>query len=828
MAHTYHGNYTGEHIQHIAYPLGGIGTGMLCLEGTGALSHVSLYHRPTMYYEPLMFAALSLGPGQAQQGIVLEGQVPPTKVFRVPGGGSGLYGKSYGLPRFESCSFESRFPFASVMLEDNQVPVSVGITAWSPFIPGDSGNSSLPCAALEYAFTNLTRDSLEMQFSFHVSKEAILPAQDHTAPHRVSSRGKGFCLARLAGDPLREAAWLAVASDDENAQADCRWFRGGWFDTLTTLWNKVARGGFSPAGPWQEGPPSPGASLFVPCRLQPGETRTIRVMTSWYVPDSQLDTLTPDQELSPGKTGQAGRYYRPWYAARFDGIAQVADHFISHYSALKDKTRRFTDCLYASTLPGEVMEAVTANLSILKSPTLLVDEGGRLWGWEGCNDQEGCCAGSCTHVWNYAQAIPHLFPDLERSLRETEFLVSQDSTGHQNFRAALPLRDYRHSFHAAADGQLGGILKVWRDFLISGDRQWLNSLWPRVRQSLDYCISAWDPERAGVLSEPHHNTYDIEFWGPDGMCTSIYLGALQAAVHIARVLDDDERADAYGSLYQRGRAYMEQRLFNGEYFVQEVRSASRTSMATRGLEMTGVQSPEAHSLFLQEGPKYQYGEGCLSDGILGAWLSRVCKLDTPLVQPGMVASHLRSVFRYNFRRSLQRHANPQRPGFALGEEAGLVLCSWPRGGKPSLPFVYSDEVWPGIEYQVASHLAMIGCVDEALAIVRAVRDRFDGTVRNPYNEYECGHWYARSLASYALLQAFSGASYDAYRQRMTLSPAIPGDFACFIAVRSGYGLAGVRGGEPFLEVAAGQIPVKEWQYSPWAAPEPGRAQGGGE
>jgi hypothetical protein len=129
------------------------------------------------------------------------------------------------------------------------------------------------------------------------------------------------------------------------------------------------------------------------------------------------------------------RRYRPWYAPRFPGIEEAAEHWRAHYAELRGRTARFSDCFHDQTLPAEVLEAVAANLTILKSPTVMRQADGRLWAWEGCGDSSGCCHGSCTHVWNYAQALPHLFPSLERTLRETEFRVSQDARGHQTFRA---------------------------------------------------------------------------------------------------------------------------------------------------------------------------------------------------------------------------------------------------------------------------------------------------------------------------------------------------------------------------------------------------------
>jgi hypothetical protein len=458
---------------------------------------------------------------------------------------------------------------------------------------------------------------------------------------------------------------------------------------------------------------------------------------------------------------------------------------------------------------------VGANLSILRSPTLLRQADGRLWAWEGCSDRQGCCAGSCTHVWNYAQALAHLFPELERSLRETELGECLGAEGHCAFRAPLPIREATHDFHAAADGQLGGVLKLHRDWRISGDSDWLRRLWPGVARSLDYAIRTWDPERQGVLREPHHNTYDIEFWGADGMCSSIYVAALAAAAQMAEAVGDDPAR--YQELAARGRARIETELFDGEMFVQKVEW--RDLRAPSPLEAPSLAtdySPEARELLAREGPKYQVGSGCLSDGAIGAWLAAVCGVGEVL-DPSQVTSHLRAVHRHNLRLDLSAHANPQRSGYAFGSEGGLLLCTWPRGGRPTLPFVYSDEVWTGVEYQVASHLILQGCVAEGLEIVRIARRRYDGTRRNPFDEIECGHFYARALSSYALLQALSGARYDAVERVLHLRPAQAGDFRAFLATAGGFGSVGVRDGKPFLDVRSGAIPVDELRYVPAGA-----------
>src|ERR1041385_2635602 len=285
------------------------------------------------------------------------------------------------------------------------------------------------------------------------------------------------------------------------------------------------------------------------------------------------------------------------------------------------------------------------------------------------------------------------------------------------------------------------------------------------------------------------------------MCTSFYLGALQAGVLMGRALNDEVRL--YLELLEKGTQKAQSELFNGEYFFPRIEWKNlREQNPMENKSMVGSYSPEARAIFEKEGPKYQYGNGCLADGVLGSWLALVCGAGQVL-DSKKVASHLRSVYRYNLKQDLSEYANPQRPTYACGDEGGLLLCTWPKGGELSLPFVYSNEVWTGIEYHVASHLMRMGMVKEGLEIVRTCRERYDGRVRNPFNEYECGHWYARAMSSYALLGSLSGARYDGVEKVLHLAPRVRGDFRGFISTATGYGNVGVKGGKPFLEVKAG-------------------------
>ena len=811
----YNAPYTGENLNRLAFPIGGIGAGMFCMEGTGAISHMSIRHKPEIFNQPGMFAAIAVKKEKVIAKVI-EGPVPDYKIFGQPGTGNGAAGTVFGLPRFNGVEFITRFPFGHVNLQDEELPLTVQITGWSPFIPTDEDNASLPVGALEYKFINKGKSSVEAVFSYNSRNFVVQKGGNGT----VKRLDNGFILSQEATEKNPHLKTdFAIFTDENETIIDHCWFRGGWWDPLTMVWNTIKEGNVKSNDPVESG--APGASLYIPFKLKAGAEKTIRLMMAWYVPDSLLhsgEKVKDDKEscgidccTTPSVLGleEKSNYdttnYKPWYSSKFKSVNEVVDYWKGNYDVFRKKSELFKDTFYSSTLPSEVIEAVAANLTILKSPTVMRQFDGRMWSWEGCGDDNGCCSGSCTHVWNYAQALPHIFPSLERSLRHTEFCEDQNAEGHQAFRSNLPISPLKHDFHAAADGQLGGIMKVYREWRISGDNSWMKKMYPMVKSSIDYCIKTWDTKSKGIVEEPHHNTYDIEFWGPDGMCTSFYLGALQAITEMGKFLKKD--VIRYQDLYSKGKRYMENELFDGEYFIQKIQWVGLN--APNPVDSPSLRtnySKEALDILKREGPKYQYGKGCLSDGILGGWIARMSGLEDP-VDSEKTKSHLLAIHKYNLKKDLSDHPNPQRPSYALGHEGGLLLCSWPKGGKLSLPFVYSDEVWTGIEYQVASHLMLMGLVEEGLEIVRVCRDRYDGRVRNPFNEYECGHWYARAMSSYGMIEGLTGVRYDAVDKTLYIDSKM-GDFNSFISTEKGFGSVILKNGKPSLKVVYGSITVK--------------------
>jgi uncharacterized protein (DUF608 family) len=820
-------SFTGDTATQIAMPLGGIGAGCICLNGYGGLQDFSIWNRPSTTALPQGFAPSQAGfailhiKGASPVTRLVEGPFPVLKIYD-----QGLQGEGYrrggfeGFPRFQKCVFKGEYPFGEVQISDPAVPLLVSLLAWNPLIPLDDKNSGIPCAILEYTLHNSSAKTVEYELSYHLSHLAPGCGEDLSASRNTVIPGRGVLLHNIEKPNAEGYGSACLTSIGFKPEIKGMWLRSpGWeFDSLSALWREVSTRTFTA----NEGSNDKdtrgrnGASILLAGTLAPGESRTYPIVIAWYFPNCYLQVGGAEHAEPSGQPGcryfpeGQSPWWRPYYASIWNDAREVALYVDQNYASLRARTLAFKEALFASTLPPYVLDAVSANLAILKSPTVLRLENGDLWGWEGCFPDAGCCHGSCTHVWNYAQAFAHLYPRLERTLREQELVRSMDENGHVTFRSALPEGPVKHDFHAASDGQLGGIMKVFRDWQISGDTEWLRKMYPLAKRSLDYCIRTWDPDQQGGLFEPHHNTYDIEFWGPDGMCTSIYLGALSALAEMARALNETQDATFYGELAHRCAHFMEEQLFNGEYFQQKVQylGLRNTSFATM-VAQVDEHSGEMQRLLKREGPKYQYGNGCLSDGVIGAWMAQIYGIDTPLAREN-VHKTLHAIFKNNFKTDLSQHANAQRPGYAMGHEPGLLLCTWPQGGKPTLPFVYSDEVWTGIEYQVASHLIAEGFVKEGLTIVKAMRGRHDGRIRNPWNEYECGNYYARAMASYALLGAMAGFRYSAVERTLWFGPQIATrPFRTFFSTASGFGTIELGDRSLHIRLLEGRLPLEK-------------------
>lgn len=784
--------YSGDRLREIAMPIGGIGTGCVSLDGRGGFRDWEIYGRPNKhsllkYTVPFLWCREE---GEAPRAMTVQG--PRVRDF--VGEAMGFWGYGHGqffqqldgLPGFSAVEFVGTYPFARLRFLKPSLPLTVELVAFNPLIPLDTRSSSFPLVALVYRLENVSDRPVEYTMALNLLNpvtHGVDGEREDAAWNRYRAEdglaGIEFGNDRFAPEDPRGGTVL-LATDHPDPRVWERWPAGEWFDPLQTFWNRFAQtgelGNGEPAGTGVRMPGTVGGHGV----LAPGESAEVRFVVAWRFPISS--------KYWGDDAGGKGSTWTPWYAKEWPDVWSVGREFFDRREELTQRTLAFEEALYDSTLPTEVIESVGSTLSILRTPTLLRLDDGTFWGWEGCSPNEGCCEGTCSHVWNYALTHAYLFPEIQQSFRETDYKHNfncgpQGAKGALIFRTMIPLGREAQLWHAASDGQLGGIVQLFRDWRLTGDEAFLARWWPSAKRALEFAWVQWDRDRDGLVDGDQHNTYDINFQGPNPLTQFFYLAALRAGEAIARHLGDGESSETYRGLYERGRALTEERLFNGEFFVQ-------TDDCLRA-----------------DAPKYQHGVGCLSDQVFGQLAAEIAGLGD-LVDRTFMSQALDAIYAHNFRDPLGDHVNLQRV-YALADESGLLLCSWPNGGRPAFPFVYSDEVWTGIEYQVASHLAYHGRVEECLAIVRGIRQRYDGSRRNPYNEFECGSHYARALPSYGVWLGLTGFRYDAVEGYRNLEPRIPGPMRCFYATPHAWGVATHEGGKTTFTAYEGELPPTE-------------------
>jgi hypothetical protein len=427
-----------------------------------------------------------------------------------------------------------------------------------------------------------------------------------------------------------------------------------------------------------------------------------------------------------------------------------------------------------------------------------------MFGWEGVMDRFGSCKGSCTHVWNYEQATPYLFNSLAKTMRVVEFDYAMKESGHMGFRTNLPLVASSSGINvAAADGQMGTIMKFYREWQLSGDKDFLTKHWPKVKAALSYAWieNGWDGNQDGVMEGVQHNTMDVEYFGPNPQMQLWYLGALRAGEEMAIYLKDESFAKKCRTLFQNGSKWTDENLFNGEYYIQKIQTPVSKAFIPKG-QMAGMGSKQIDK------PDYQLSTGCLVDQLVGQYIAHVLGLGY-LVKEENVKTTLQSILKYNKRETMFEHFNNMR-SFAMGNEKALLMASWPNGGRPAIPFPYWSEVMTGFEYTAAIGLLYEGMQQEGLDVIKNIRDRYDGQKRNPFNEAECGHHYARAMASWSGIIQQSGFNFSAVDQSITFTNT-PGNY--FWSNGSAWGMCTIlkkgKGYQANISVKNGSLELKK-------------------
>ena len=822
-------SYMGEHQSCISFPLGGIGSGCIGLGGNGRLQDWEIFNRPAKgsYNGFSHFAIKAEDESRVLDARILNGDLQPP--YTGPLGCENFYeGFGFGtlrqtmagMPHFAANTFRGTFPIARLTFADEKFPGTVAIEAFNPLIPHEADNSSIPAAFFEFTIQNTEPRPL----AYYLVGVLGNPYQG-TVRNRFGRQG-GLSLMRLdsldAPDSDRgcdiAAGELCLATDAEDVSFQEYLFRSQWFDALEIYWRDMLRFGpfsnrqYAPRYQAKDAPRRDNALLAARLRLAPGENRSVRFVIAWYHPHNRNTWATLHQEK------RDAALWKNYYATLWPNVQSVAAHALHHWDELYRATEEFRTALFASSVSEAVIDAVSANISVLKSPTVWRLEDGTLYGWEGAGEKEG----SCSHVWAYAQALPALFPALSRSMREAEYACNWAEDGSMSFRLMLPLKKQpednkgakgRWPFRPAADGQFATIMQTFREWRNLGDDEWLRPLWPKVKAALEFAWSAaneglWDPQKTGILWGRQHHTLDMELYGPNPWLSGMYLGALQAGAQMAQAMGEPDVAAEYRRIFAAGKVFLNKKLFNGKYFIQQIDLHERdlllpyAKQADSCLWVHGKDSILDVYWSEEFGElKYQIGDGVATDQLLGQWHADLYGLGE-IFAPQKLQSALSAIFRHNFRTAMRGHYNPCRI-YSLNDEAGLVICSWPKN-KPVIPLPYSQETMCGFEYAAAALMLRHGLEEAGLKIAAAVRARYDGRRRNPWNEVECGSNYARSMASYSLLQSLSGIDYDGRCARFSFCPLKLRDCRFFWSCGSAWGsvtlnsatLNGVEGAAP--------------------------------
>jgi uncharacterized protein (DUF608 family) len=759
--------YKGEELTTIGMPCGGIAAGQLYVRGDGTLAGwwISNNAYNTGYgKDSLMNFPTALGPWKVcYQTFTPVSYIDQGFTVSVTQNGKTVR-RALDKHDLDDVSFVGEYPLARIGYASRQdpLPVAISLDVFSPFIPLNARESATPGTIMKYTLKNTTGQPLDVTLTGRVQNLVCLDLKDSiTGMHRNTVvRGDGMTSVVMdlvrpaylrggqvpANHPYMGNLSLSVLGENGFADADL---------------NSAAGGKPVPAAEKKMGEKLVGGA-GITVRLKPGERREVTFLLTWFFPnrpsyyygDDVTKVIPNDWNTALPTKGATilGNMYANWYGGSLDVALWLQKNLVR----LSRETYRFHDTYYDNTtIPYWLAQRLMMPVSTLATETCEWWANDKFWAWEGV----GSCVGTCTHVWNYEQALARLFPELERNIRErTDFETSFQADG-----SVLARNGWGD---VLIDGHAGAILKAYREHLFSDNGLFLSRNWPRIKKAMEYLIGQ-DENEDGLIEKTQANTYDIAFYGANTYVGGLYLAALKAAARMAELERDTVFASRCATIFEKGRDNTVKKLWNGAYFKQDVD--------------------------LVQHPKYQYANGCLSDQLLGQTWSHL--VDLGYIYPqDKVKTALQSVWKYNWAPdvAVQNKVHPPERVYADAGEAGLLVCTWPFGKHMGEDGVrYRDEVWTGIEYQVATNMIYENMVNEGLSIVKALHDRYNGTRHNPWNEIECGDHYARALASWGVLMALEGYDYDGPQKKIGFSPRIQQDnFKAFFTGAEGWGSLG--------------------------------------
>jgi uncharacterized protein (DUF608 family) len=777
------GSKKDDTLKYIGMPVGGIACGTVYLSGDGRLYVWDIWSDGHM--------------GVVQQSIPIpEGYPRWRKLTDVPvhGGanymkpptmedfppafaqGFGIRFKDGILKKFEgkdweSVSFKGTWPIGTVSYQDSKTPVQVELSAYSPFVPLNLKDSSIPVTVLSYTLMNVSDRPVA----------AELVGWLENMSHAADKNTGGVFSSGSRLTTLNHACTMTVPV--QRTQGGKKGKSPGVHEGSMTL-------SYLGTGEKTSVDQAPGIGTEV--HLKPGESREYTFLVSWNFPTVRI------KENYSWKTIA----HKNEYAVRFKDADAVAEYVAENFDSLSSQTKQWVKTWNDSTLPQWLLDRtiVTADTLQTANCNMLADgEGGRFWAWEGIR----VCHGTCTHVWHYAQAMARLFPSLERNLREkTDYGFAQQPNGVVPYRGTIKAGE---GGGIAIDGQCGTVLRSYREHLISADDTFLKTNWADIKLALEYLINfdRNDGDFDGMLHGKQHNTLDASWYGKVHALSSLYIAALRAGEEMAKRMEDSEFEALCRDLYQKGSKNIEQ-LYNGEYYVQE----------------EDPNHPEAIGV----------GPGVYIDQVIGQFWANQLGLGR-LYNEAHIQSALNTLWKHNFVPDVMSFREQFRKGrfYAWTGDAGLIMCSWPNGGLRDdfmnhWQYDYFNECMSGFEYQAAAHMVAEGTPElttKGLAVTRAIHDRYAPEKRNPYNEIECSDHYARAMSSYAVFLAACGFDYDGPAGMIGFNPVIhPESFRASFTAAEGWGsfsqTIGKEGMKAELQVDWGSLSLKTIRLNPRA------------
>ena len=706
-------------LQYIGMPVGGILCGTLYLGGDGRLWLWDIFNRNQEGIEPKVVKWNSdvLGEGAKVRSRDGACYIEPSKDIRPVDQGFELelqyngqtIRKKLAADDWKEITFEATYPIATIRYIDPAIPVELELEAFSPFIPLQEDDSGLPVTLFAFRIRNRTKQPVKATLKGWLENKTCLYTFDPVKQERVNSIQTGA----LKGAHLQIQSRLAADADKLKQQPDY----GDLF--IATLDGDTSR---------VEGEKGIVAHSAT---IRPSGVAQSRFAISWYFPNLRFREIKDE-----------GRYY----SRQFKNAQEVADYAYQHYTRLYDLTRRWKNTWYNSTLPFWFLDRTFLNISTLATTTSHRFTSGRFYAWEGV----GACAGTCTHVWQYAQAVGRLFPTLERDTRErTDLGIALQEDGGIWFRGEADKRP-------AIDGQAGTVLRIYREHTMTQNPAFLQKNWPQIRKAVQFILHQ-DRNGDGMEDTPMENTLDAVWDGEIAWIVGLCIAAVRAGELMAEEAGDTAFAAQCKTYVSMGRMNMESKLFNGEYFIHR-------PDAVKGRSHLG----SYNTCHIDQ----VYGQSWAFQAGIGRVLDKAKTI-----------SALKALWKYNFLADVGPYIKTHKGGrpYALAGESGMIMNTNPKneakpyGDNVTWQLGYFHECMTGFEHQVASHMMAEGMTDEALALTRAIHDRYHAAKRNPFNEIECSDHYARAMASYGTFISACGFEYHGPKGYIAFAPKMGAD-----------------------------------------------------